>query len=428
MSYRRGADWSRLDNAAKIFPPTSSKRDTRVFRFACELFDEVDGEILQRALDCAAEKFPNFLFVLKRGFFWYYLEKSDLRPVVLPETEPPCSKIYGTKKKMLLFDVTYYKNRINLEVYHVLTDGTGALRFLLTIVYHYLAKRHKSEMPENLPPLEYDASFKQKTADSFQKYYKNTAAKSKDKRRRAFDIRTDSFPSYGLNIITGVMSVKRVLGAAHRYNTTLTVFLTAQLIASIHEEMMARDKKSPVVISVPVNLRKHFPSETTKNFFGIISVGYDFSKGSGELEDIISEVDSQFKRELTQERLAARLNSLAALEHNLFVRIAPLPLKNIVLRIAGRIVSRRDTMVLSNVGKVELPPELAKYVRLFDVFTSTSKIQLCMCSFGDVLDLSFTSTLNGTETEKNFFRRLAQSMSESGESTEPAIEIRGNMD
>ena len=41
-------DWTRLDNAAKIFPPTSNKQDTKVFRFACQLNEWVDQDILQQ--------------------------------------------------------------------------------------------------------------------------------------------------------------------------------------------------------------------------------------------------------------------------------------------------------------------------------------------------------------------------------------------
>ena len=34
--------WKKLDNASKIFPATSNNKDTKVFRLACELYDEVD--------------------------------------------------------------------------------------------------------------------------------------------------------------------------------------------------------------------------------------------------------------------------------------------------------------------------------------------------------------------------------------------------
>lgn len=47
---RQSLKWSRLDNAAKIFPSTSSKQDPKVFRFACELCEPVDPEVLRRAL------------------------------------------------------------------------------------------------------------------------------------------------------------------------------------------------------------------------------------------------------------------------------------------------------------------------------------------------------------------------------------------
>ncbi len=77
--------WSRLDNVAKIFPPTSSKRDTKAFRLICELTGPVDGAILQRALEKTMEEFPLYRSILKKGLFWYYFEESNLRPQVLEE-------------------------------------------------------------------------------------------------------------------------------------------------------------------------------------------------------------------------------------------------------------------------------------------------------------------------------------------------------
>ena len=68
----RASDWNRLDNAAKIFPPTSNKQDTKVFRFACQLNERVEQEILQQATEKTLETFPIFRSVLKHGLFWYY--------------------------------------------------------------------------------------------------------------------------------------------------------------------------------------------------------------------------------------------------------------------------------------------------------------------------------------------------------------------
>ena len=69
--------WNKLDTAGKAFPSTIMKSDTRTFRYACELKEEVDPEILQMALDNTLEEFPTFLGVIRRGFFWYYMEETN---------------------------------------------------------------------------------------------------------------------------------------------------------------------------------------------------------------------------------------------------------------------------------------------------------------------------------------------------------------
>ena len=60
----------------------------------------------------------------------------------------------------------------------------------------------------------------------------------------------------------------------------------------------------------------------------------------------------------------------------------------------------------SGIRKVEMPKELQKYIRLFDVMASTDKTQLCMCSYLDKMVLTFTTHLVDTEIEKNFFKEL----------------------
>ena len=109
--------WNKLDNAAKIFPSTIELSETRVFRFYCELTEDVQPEALQQAVEQAVKQFPQFLKILRAGLFWYYLEYSNLKPVVEEESQTPCSHIYRYGHQGLLFNVTYYKKRINLEIY-----------------------------------------------------------------------------------------------------------------------------------------------------------------------------------------------------------------------------------------------------------------------------------------------------------------------
>ena len=48
---KKKARWRKLDNAAKLYSAASNKKDTRVFRFYCELKEEVNPDVLQEALN-----------------------------------------------------------------------------------------------------------------------------------------------------------------------------------------------------------------------------------------------------------------------------------------------------------------------------------------------------------------------------------------
>ena len=159
--------WYKIDNAAKIVPSTAVGTDTRVFRLTCELYEDVDERTLQKALDLAIPEFPYFGSVLRKGVFWYYLEASRTPAIVHIENKPPCSAIYHEGRRNLLYRVVYYKKRINLEMFHVLTDGTGAFEFLKQIVTNYLKIRHELDDDLALPER---ASVQGRNDDAFQKF------------------------------------------------------------------------------------------------------------------------------------------------------------------------------------------------------------------------------------------------------------------
>ena len=53
---KKKARWRKLDNAAKLYSAASNKKDTRVFRFYCELKEEVNPDVLQEALNQTIEE------------------------------------------------------------------------------------------------------------------------------------------------------------------------------------------------------------------------------------------------------------------------------------------------------------------------------------------------------------------------------------
>ena len=151
------------------------------------LKEEVEENVLQEALDQTIEKYPVFLSVMRKGLFWHYLEKSELRPIVRKEYKEPCSSLYVRDKKTLLFEVTYYKKRINFEVFHALTDGTGATEYLRELVKNYLQLVHKDEL-ERVELSDQYLTVKDQEDDSFSRYYDPDFPRKKKKKIKAFQI------------------------------------------------------------------------------------------------------------------------------------------------------------------------------------------------------------------------------------------------
>jgi len=406
--------WKKLDNAAKIFPSLAGREDTEVFRVSCTLNEEIDPSLLQDALNSALELYPAFTDTIRRGVFWYYLENTGLMPKVHHEESTPLMPLYGDQCKLLI-DVTYYKNRINLEVFHALADGMGALVFLKTIVYFYLVYSHPAEFSDISVETE-DSTERERESDGFNQYFESSRGNhmnfeflgDKEKTGKVYRFDKHPAPDFRQFITEGQVNVKSVVTAAKKYGATVTEFLCAILILSIYDTMEPRDKKKSIVIAIPVNLRNYFESNTLRNFFGMIHISYDFSKhGYDTLEDVIVSVKESFRRENTLENMEQKIASQMKMERHPIVRACPLFIKDLVVMSMQKLSMKRRTIVLSNIGVIKVQNEFEKHIDSFTVFNSSDSRQICLCSFGEKMSLSFSGGLMCHDVERAFFRRLA---------------------
>lgn len=387
--------WYRLDNAAKIFPPSKSKNDPKIFRFSCCLKENIDENKLNIALQKTLDEYPIFKSSLKKGVFWYYLEETNKNVTVKEETKSPCSDFSGNH----LFEVTYYKRKINLEVNHALTDGTGTLTFFKSLTANYLNLVYNINSAEIIN----EGSSKEIKEDAFIKYKSNHFKKAISN-KKAYKIKEDKYVENKLKIIEGIVSTKKVKEEAKKLNLTVTEYLTSILIKSISETKSKRNKK-PIVITVPVNLRNYYPSYTVRNFFSVVNVS--FNEKDNSFENISKVVKEEFTKALDKDNINAKMNSTINLENIFIVRLVPVILKDFVLKLAYKIASKYQTMTLSNIGIVKIPKVYEKYIDYFDVFISTETIQMCMCSYEDNMVLSFTSKFTTSEIERYFFKTLS---------------------
>lgn len=406
MRQQKQRYWRRLDNAAKLFAAMSSKKDTRVIRFYSELNEEIQGDKLQEALDRTLLKYPIFLSVMRKGLFWHYLEKSSLRPEVKEEYRAPCSSLYIHDKKTLLFEVTYYKNRINFEAYHVLTDGTGATEFIRELTKNYLLAAHAGEGLPDVSLTEQDVTGADHESDGFLKYYTEDLKPEKKEKRHAYQIRGTSEDGDSLHLTEMDVPFTALKKRAKELGVSVTVFVTAAFLCAIQKEMTRRQKRKPVALMVMVNLRKFFPSDSMLNFFSKIEPAYQFGEGKDSFAETLASVKAYFARELTAENMARRMNEYIALEMHPFLRFVPLELKNLFIHAGVKTSSGSTTAVLSNMGSVEMPAEYLPYIRRFGAYTGTLKMELCILSFQERMTFAFTSRYDTTNIRRNFRRIL----------------------
>ena len=383
---RKSNRWYKLDNAAKIIPSSARGADTRVFRICCELKEDIEPELLQEALYDVRDEFPMFNCVLKKGFFWYYLEDSDLRPEVIKDCLPACSPIYYPGRVNLLYRVIYYKHRISLEMFHVLADGTGAFVFLKRLVCRYLELKHGLSGQK----LDGDtSSVEEKGGDAFSQYYTKQKLWSQLKQvkkisiGKAYQITGDMDENLLPHLLEVSVSAKKIASLAKENNTTVGVYTTSLYIEAIISAMSAREKQRPIVIQVPVNLRQFFSSYTTRNFFGVISIVFYSSQYDGDISSIIKVVKKEYERQLSPESIEQTMNSYASLEHNPFVQMSPIWIKDIVVAFFNRQAKKGVTTTLSNLGRINMPEEVSGYIDRFAPFMAAPSEQVCICSYGD---------------------------------------------
>lgn len=374
----------KLDNVALAFPVAAGKNDSRVFRIYCELKEPVVPEILQKALERVRLQYPMFQSVLKRGNFWFYFEKKDIKPFVRRDRKSPCSPLYQKDQETLLYEISYKEKRINFEVFHALTDGTGAIRFLSEIVAAYLNMKYSLDEEQARPAPE--------TAQEEDSFSRNYSAKNWPRQIRksglAYQIQASRTRKMQLDEYT--LSVSRLLEKARERGVSITVYLTAVLIKVIGEGMRASQRKRPVVIMIPVNLRNYYHSQSMGNFFGWMEIEYYFKRNT-TFEQVLAHVKQRFKEELDKEQVALRMNRLVNIEKNPLLMLMPLGLKNFFLKIGIWAGSRNVTAVLSNLNAVKMPEIYEAYIDRFGVITSTDKLQICACSYYDNFYFSITS-------------------------------------
>ena len=424
MRKNRTPAWEKLDNTALLFPVIANEGMSSVYRLSVSLTEDVDPELLAKAQDKVLLNFTSFRMRLRAGVFWYYFEENDKKyPDVREESELPGAYINKSRNRQFMFRLSYYKKRINLEVFHALTDGAGGLVFLKEIVYQYLRYRHPELLEVEKDRL--SAGIFLDNEDSYMKNFKkpeggrSTAYKSK----KAVTLKGEFLQKGDIGVLHGYIPLPQIKEAAKKHGVTINQYIVGTYIYSIYKEYLKGGVSDlPVNCCVPVDLRNLYDSHTGKNFFVMISAAFKPEKEEYSFEEVLSFTAGTLKEQMDKENLEKILSYNVSNEANKLLRPIPLFIKNIAIKQVYNATADCTTSTVTNVGRVEIRAPYEPYVEHFYAMLSMSKgqnMKAAVASFKDTMVITFSTILADISIIKRFFSCLK------ADNVDAAIETNG---
>ena len=381
--------WYALDNAAKIYPLSMRHGRMAVFRMSVYLKRDVIPELLQMALTFTIKRFPTFATTVKKGFFWHYLDTAKCRYAVSPESDIPCRPLKVSRSSSPSFRVLFYRNRVSIEYFHILTDGAGGMTFLKTLTAEYLrltgARAEEADagiLDTNETPSPGEAANEFHRADKTENtsgFIAKPAVQMSGKLSKIKPCRVLHFK----------MNPTVLKQAAKNRNASVTTYVLAMMfIAGKHATDEVEGNAS---IQVPVNMRKFYPSDTLRNFSMYCGIKLPLGEIT-DIDSILPEIALQLEQKASKHNMSEMINSTERMVGTM--RYVPLFIKAPVARIIyGFLSDRVFSNTLSNLGVVTMPPGLAEHIESMDFVLGnslTNRVSCTMITFGDTATLSIS--------------------------------------
>ena len=250
-------------------------------------------------------------------------------------------------------------------------------------------------------------------SDDYRRFYKKTKGKI-PKDSAAWQCRRPYVENY-LKVIHGVAPLEDILSAAKARGMSVTEYLMCAYLYAFYcaDPAGARGSGKPVKLRIPIDMRQFYPSETLRNFTLYRNLGFDpGAKEDWSFEDVLDAMRGKLKPSANPEAMRALLDQTATMSGNPVLRAIPIAVKRWFFKIGYVMTGERPmTGVLSNLGRVELPPCVAERVESVEFIMGGSVFKsLCAFVLSDHRRLHFylSGACESTDVQRELFRLLEQ--------------------
>jgi NRPS condensation-like uncharacterized protein len=407
--------WLPLDNAAKIYPAIRTRELTAVFRISAVLKENIKIKALYSAVGDLENRFPYYKVMLKRGFFWYFLEHKNIAFPIEVDDKIPCRGFKSGKDKLLM-RILVIKNTISVEFSHILTDGTGGLEFLKSVLLTYFEKCG-AMIPEEI---DYhkpgEEANEREFEDAYQRYFK-----------RKLPLMPEYPPAfhlpYGLKkkprfrTLVVMLPLKDIHRLAKEKQSSITVYLVSvylMVLQDIFRQISKRDQRKAnkiIRIQVPINLRSIYPSETMRNFSLWVMPEIDLRLGEYTFDELLRKVYYLMQLETDKKLIDKTISRNVSGEKRPEIRSIPLFLKSLLLNFKYKSLGTSlYSGVITNLGKINISPEINERIDHF-IFTAPPpntvvRVNCGVVGFDHKLTMCFGNITKSSELENKFIEFL----------------------
>ena len=446
--------WYELDAFAKTYSSIISEGRTTCFRLSALFSENIDLEILQNVVISLEKKYPFYNSELKKGIFWNYLQQKKTHFMIEEEKTYPCTDIQKDNPLRII----YFNNKLSIEIAHFLTDGKGAALFFQDLIQEYLEKKYflesiEKDKKDNLidktekkkeveiekinkiinfgkkinknekdfENKKSEKNFFEKTrellgndsglknsqkneyVDLYEKYMRKVSKETTIK--SAFHLPMKILEKGQYHITTGEIDVESLKVESKKYGTTIGKYLLSVYFKILLDRYS--QAKNPIVIGVPVDLRKIFEETTYRNFFINITPSMDASLGAYTLSEIITYLDNYFALKITKKEFYKSIYKAMNPIQNIIIKSVPYLIKRIFFPFIFDYYGERGyTTGFSNLGIFKVNKKYEKYLKGFRFLPPPSK--RCKIKMGVISDcnkvyVNFGNLTANYDIERDFF-------------------------
>ena len=446
--------WYELDAFAKTYSSIISEGRTTCFRLSALFYENIDLEILEKVVISLEKKYPFYNSELKKGIFWNYLQQKKTHFMIEEEKTYPCTDIQKDNPLRII----YFNNKLSIEIAHFLTDGKGAALFFQDLIEEYLEKRYflenfekdkknnliyKTEKKKEIEiekinkiinfgkkinknekdfeNKKSEKNFFEKTrellgndnglknsqkneyVDLYEKYMRKVSKETTIK--SAFHLPIKILEKGQYHITTGEIDVESLKEESKKYGTTIGKYLLSVYFKILLDRYS--QAKNPIVIGVPVDLRKIFEETTYRNFFINITPSMDASLGAYTLSEIITYLDNYFALKITKKEFYKSIYKAMNPIQNIIIKSVPYLIKRMFFPFIFDYYGERGyTTGFSNLGILKVDKKYRKYLKGLRFLPPPSK--RCKIKMGVVSDckkvyVNFGNLTANYDIERDFF-------------------------